>query len=177
MVVVRRSDIEKHAVAVAIEYHRPIAGGADHDGTLRGATGRKVVGTVEYRTHARAIALPGVLVESRMNDDDISWLYAREVGIEPVRMRGAEVVSSQQAIEGRLLALALVTGRIDVKCAAICGRPRFGSGSRLQAPLHRALDTVGIGHPQRDLVLCIGLQVEETAGEHRRCDEIEGQVF
>ena len=70
-----------------------------------------------------------------MHQDDVARLHARQIGIEPVRVRGTLVERSQQAIEGRLLTLTLIALRIDVEGAAARGRLRFGAGARLDAPL------------------------------------------
>ena len=80
-----------------------------------------------------------------MHKDDIARLHARRIGIGPVRLRSAHVIRCQQAIEGRLLALTLVAGRIHVEGAAIGGGLRFRPGPRLDAPFRDALDAVRVG--------------------------------
>src|SRR5690606_37422618 len=41
--VVGGGDVEQHRIAVAVEDHRSVAGGPDHDGTFGRAAGRQVV--------------------------------------------------------------------------------------------------------------------------------------
>src|SRR5690606_15078000 len=161
----------------AVENDRPVTRGPDHDGPLGSAAGCQVIRAIEQRADAAAIPEAGVLVEPGMHDDHIARLHAWRKGIEPVGVRGPHVERGQQAVERRLLALPLITLRIDMEGASVGGGLRLRPGSYLEMALRLAADPIWIGEGELHLIAGVWLQVEHAAGEHRRRGVIDREVL
>src|SRR6185437_13046283 len=92
-------------VAVSVEYDLAVTGGLDHDRLFRRSAGGQVIGPVE----GGAIGLDGlveaaideavVLVDSRMNQDDIARLDPRREDIAMVALIRAHIIGREKPDE------------------------------------------------------------------------------
>ena len=177
--VVRRAHVEKRIVAVAVEDDLAVTGGPDRDRSLGRAVAGEVVRAVERRRAVDArvvrVFVAVVPVDARMHENRVSGANPGPAGRRPVGARAPEIVGAHQAFEGRLDLRTVVAVRIDVKDAPT--GPGLGLRARAhgQYALGRAAHAVGIRHHEADFVFRVGFEVEHTAGEHVRRDQVDAR--
>ncbi len=173
VVVVRAHQVEEILGPVAVEDDLAVACALDHDRLVGRAALGEVVGPVEIVAE-RQIALVRLLVqvmapvpdiEPGVDQDHVAGLHPGREGVLIVEVGRAHVVGRHQAGEGGLLLRALPVDRIDVEHAAALGGLGLlpcADDDRLH-PLAR--DAVGIGEGEAALVVGVGFEVEDRAGE------------
>ena len=112
-----------------------------------------------------------------MHQDGVAGAHPRARGHRHVGARRAVVVRRQQPLERRLnLHVVRRAMRIDVEHPAA----RIGLGFRPRAHgddlLVHAGNAIGVEDVREDLVLGIGLEVDDAAGEHVGADDVEAHV-
>ena len=88
-----------------------------------------------------------------------------------IALIGTHEVSREQARECGLLFGSLVGKRVHVIDVASGGRLRFGAGANADGLFGLSFYAIGIGQNEVAFVVDAGIQIENAAGKHVRCDK------